>query len=172
MRHIVVCGEPGAFFGWPANCGLWTWGEKLVVGFTRGTYKANPSGHSMDPDQPHQGVLARSLDGGETWSREEPRGAPRGVRLRRGGPADRVPGAARRLPAPGPGDPLQGLLVRGVLRPLPAMVRLRNGRLCVVYGYRGEPSSMRARLSADDGVSWGREIVLRDDARNWVMGYP
>jgi hypothetical protein len=27
-------------------------------------------------------------------------------------------------------------------------------------------------LSDDDGQSWGGEIILRDDGRNWDLGYP
>lgn len=53
----------------------------------------------------------------------------------------------------------------------PSMVRLNNGRLCVTYGYRAEPYSIRAKLSEDNGKSWGDEIHLRDDGRNWDLGY-
>jgi hypothetical protein len=54
----------------------------------------------------------------------------------------------------------------------PALVRLRNGRLVVAYGYRSPPFGIRARVSDDNGVTWGRELVLRDDARTWDIGYP
>lgn len=53
----------------------------------------------------------------------------------------------------------------------PAMVRLQDGRLCVAYGYRGEPLSIRARISNDEGKSWGEEIILREDGYNWDIGY-
>jgi hypothetical protein len=54
----------------------------------------------------------------------------------------------------------------------PALVRLRNGRLVAAYGYRSPPFGIRARLSDDNGKTWGRELVLRDDARTWDIGYP
>jgi len=54
----------------------------------------------------------------------------------------------------------------------PALVRLRDGRLAVAYGYRSAPLGMRAKISEDGGRSWGREIVLRDDAGRWDLGYP
>ncbi len=54
----------------------------------------------------------------------------------------------------------------------PSMVRLPNGRLAVTYGYRGVPYGIRARLSDDNGKSWGREIILRDDGRKYDLGYP
>ena len=53
----------------------------------------------------------------------------------------------------------------------PSMIRLEDGRLCVTYGYRSADYGIRAKLSNDDGKSWGKEIILRDDARNWDIGY-
>lgn len=53
----------------------------------------------------------------------------------------------------------------------PSMIRLRDGRLCLTYGYRGRPYGIRARLSEDGGRSWGEEIVLRDDGAAWDIGY-
>jgi hypothetical protein len=54
----------------------------------------------------------------------------------------------------------------------PALIRLHDGRLCLVYGYRDPPFGMRARLSEDGGTTWGEEVVLRDDAGNHDIGYP
>ena len=53
----------------------------------------------------------------------------------------------------------------------PSMVRLREGRLCVTYGYRAFPYGIRAKISGDNGKSWGREIILRDDGLTWDLGY-
>jgi hypothetical protein len=53
-----------------------------------------------------------------------------------------------------------------------SLIRLADGRLCVCYGYRASPFGMRAKLSADDGVTWGKEITLRDDGGCWDLGYP
>ena len=54
----------------------------------------------------------------------------------------------------------------------PALTRLHDGRLCLTYGYRAAPFGIRARLSADDGVTWGEEITLRDDGGCHDLGYP
>jgi len=54
----------------------------------------------------------------------------------------------------------------------PALVRLRDGRLAVAYGYRSYPLGIRARISEDDGKTWSDEIVLRDDGGTWDLGYP
>jgi hypothetical protein len=54
----------------------------------------------------------------------------------------------------------------------PSLVRLRDGRLCGIYGYRAPPFGMRAKVSSDNGHTWSEEIVLRDDARTWDIGYP
>lgn len=53
-----------------------------------------------------------------------------------------------------------------------SLTRLRDGRLALVYGYRSEPYGIRAKISADGGRTWGEEIVLRDDAGCWDLGYP
>ncbi len=54
----------------------------------------------------------------------------------------------------------------------PSLVRLDDGRLCVAYGVRRAPFGIRAKLSNDEGRSWGDEIALRTDARTWDIGYP
>jgi hypothetical protein len=54
----------------------------------------------------------------------------------------------------------------------PSMIQLKDGRLALTYGFRSEPYGIRARLSRDGGKSWGGEIVLRDDAGTWDLGYP
>lgn len=53
----------------------------------------------------------------------------------------------------------------------PDLLRLRDGRLCLVYGYRPEPRGIRARFSRDLGRTWGEEIVLRADAVTHDLGY-
>ncbi|GLQ11588.1 hypothetical protein GCM10007913_35200 [Devosia yakushimensis] len=54
----------------------------------------------------------------------------------------------------------------------PTLNRLKDGRLVMVYGFRDAPFGMRARFSSDNGVSWGDEIVLRDDGGMSDLGYP
>src|SRR5690606_13266582 len=54
----------------------------------------------------------------------------------------------------------------------PSLLKLRDGRLAVIYGYRAEPFGIRAKVSSDEGRSWGDEIILRDDASGWDLGYP
>jgi hypothetical protein len=53
----------------------------------------------------------------------------------------------------------------------PSLTRLTDGRLVLVHGYRSEPYGIRARISTDDGASWGDEIVLRDDGGDPDLGY-
>ena len=54
----------------------------------------------------------------------------------------------------------------------PSLIALRDGRLALTYGYRAAPFGIRARLSRDEGRTWETERVLRDDARDWDLGYP
>lgn len=52
------------------------------------------------------------------------------------------------------------------------LIRLRDGRLLAVYGYRVPPFGIRARVSEDDARTWGPELVLRDDGGSHDLGYP
>lgn len=82
-RHVDVYHVPGRFGGWPANHGMWSWGDELLVGFSAGYYKDNgPKRHAIDHDRPEEHLLARSMDGGLTWSIENP--AEQGALIPRG----------------------------------------------------------------------------------------
>lgn len=52
------------------------------------------------------------------------------------------------------------------------LVRMADGRIACVYGYRMPPFGIRARISEDEGRTWGRELILRDDGGSWDLGYP
>ena len=72
-RHVVVYHRPGRFGGWPANHGIWSWGNEILVGFSAGHHKDNgPERHNIDHAKPEEHLLARSLDGGESWTIENP----------------------------------------------------------------------------------------------------
>lgn len=317
VKHVMVYYEPGRFGGWPANHGIWSWGNEILVGFSRGYYKdLGPERHAIDREKPEEHLLARSVDGGETWTIENPvlKGflIPQGKALHGtelpgvpikeavdcpggidfthpdfamtvrmadvhvgpsrfyysydrgktwGGPfkvpSFDTPGIAARTDyiVNGPQDCLLFLTAgkknRQEGRPLcvqtmdggrtwqflsfigpepegfaimPASVRLsdtellvvvrvhqgkkrwlssyvsrdngktwtylndpvddtgegnpasliklHDGRLCLTYGYRAAPFSMRAKLSNDGGHTWSSDIILRDDGANRDMGYP
>ena len=53
----------------------------------------------------------------------------------------------------------------------PSMIKLKDGRLAITYGYRAQPYGIRARLSSDGGATWGDEIILRQGAGAWDIGY-
>ena len=73
-RHVMVYREKGRFGGWPANHGIWNWGNEILVGFSAAWYQKRDAGrHQMDADKPEEPRLARSMDGGETWTIETPR---------------------------------------------------------------------------------------------------
>ena len=42
----------------------------------------------------------------------------------------------------------------------------------MIYGYRLQPSGIRAVVSEDEGLTWGQELVIRDDGGSWDVGYP
>jgi hypothetical protein len=53
-----------------------------------------------------------------------------------------------------------------------APLLLKDGRLVLVYTYRLPEPGMRAIVSEDEGATWGGEIIIRDDAGSWDIGYP
>ena len=330
MQHITIYHEPGRYAGWPANYGIWSWGDEIVVGFTLGYHDAAGGFHTRDRSRPFVAMQARSLDGGQTWRVQQ---TPCRSPGNRGLSADEhvrpelgLGEALRRqsAPAPCPGDmdfthpdfalmcarsglragavswfylstdrcrqwrgpfrlplfgqtgvaartdylifgPQEGLLFLTAAKPngdegrvfcartldggqtfqfvswigpeyegfsimpasaaLPAgrilaalrcrgggrdegtetnwidlyasddqgqtwhllnrpapntgvggnpptLTRLQDGRLCLTYGFRDAPAGIRARLSADGGITWSDEIILRADGGNHDLGYP
>src|SRR5262245_49823227 len=75
-RRVVIAREAGRYGGWPANHGIWSWGNEILVGYSWGHMRNGgaESGHPIDRQRPEEHMLARSLDGGETWTREKPAG--------------------------------------------------------------------------------------------------
>lgn len=73
VRHVAVFAREGRFGGWPANYGLWNWGNEILCGFSASYFiKSDPERHMRDRSRPDEPALARSLDGGETWGIEQP----------------------------------------------------------------------------------------------------
>jgi hypothetical protein len=103
LRHVSVYKESGRFGGWPANHGIWSWGDEILVGFSVGYHRNLGDRHNIDREKPEEHWLARSFDGGESWTLEHPgaRGflVPRGRALHgiepsylRGAPPSACPG--------------------------------------------------------------------------------
>lgn len=73
VAHIPVYDVDGRFGGWPANHGIWSWGDEIVVGFSAGYYKyLGPKRHAIDRERPEYHLLARSRDGGRSWAITNP----------------------------------------------------------------------------------------------------
>jgi len=53
----------------------------------------------------------------------------------------------------------------------PSLIKLRDGRLAVTYGFRGRPTALCAKLSSDKGKTWSKPVILRRGSRNWDFGY-
>ena len=77
-KNVIVASEPGKFFGWPANNGVWSWdgGREILVGYTYGDFMEQ-KGHNIKGlgdsiSHGHLSHLARSTDGGLTWTSENP----------------------------------------------------------------------------------------------------
>ncbi len=53
-------------------------------------------------------------------------------------------------------------------------LRLRDGRIAIIYGYRRQPFGIRLRVMKSNGrdLDDAKEIILRDDGRGPDIGYP
>jgi hypothetical protein len=310
IKNVTVYHKVGRFGGWPANHGIWSWRDEILVGFEAGYFKDKTEGHAIDYSRPAQHLLARSLDGGETWAIETPDGlrppasikvagvptegggkepvdCPGGIDFTNPGfvltarMADIHIGPSRfyysydrgktwngpfRIPSFGQkgiaartdylvdgkheltmfltaaksngkegrvicvrthdggktwnlasfigAEPAENdfaimpssvrLSSNSILTAIrhrnfidayrsddagetwrvvsvpapdtgggnpPSLVRLRDGRLAITYGYRSAPFGIRARMSNDNGASWSDEILLRGDGGAWDLGY-
>ena len=108
MHHAIVYHDPDGWAAVPANNGgsgsIWQWGDEILVGFTRGAFLKAAKGHQCDDERPFESWLARSRDGGESWTAWKPdsyagdlnpatpRKAPGGLDFLRGGFVLRVEG--------------------------------------------------------------------------------
>ena len=73
VEHVMIFHQPGRFAGWPANHGIWSWGDEILVGLSIGYHKdLGAERHNIDRERPEEHVLARSQNGGRTWSIEYP----------------------------------------------------------------------------------------------------
>lgn len=304
-ENVLVYREEGRFGGWPANHGIWSWGNEILVGFSAAYFQAKPADrHQANSDRPEEARLARSHDGGKTWKIEAPahllapgqpgekpvpltqamdftapgfvmairftsvhkgpsllfystdkghnwkgpfefplfnqlgiaartdyvvnsrrdalvfltaaksngrEGRPICVRTKDGGLTWQFqsyigpePSGFAIMPTTvrlGPGRLLTSIRVKegdtlnfqdtyvseddganwkflnraadtghhsgsGA-----SLIKLKDGRLCLTYGYRAEPFGIRARISTDQGKTWGEEIRLRADGAAWDLGY-
>lgn len=52
------------------------------------------------------------------------------------------------------------------------LLRLRDGRLLMSYGYRRQPFGNQARISTDEGATWSPPLILSDDGAGVDLGYP
>ncbi len=75
QEHYKVYREAERFGGWPANHGIWAWGNEILVGFSAAWWEQRDAErHQMNAQKGEEPRLARSLDGGRTWRIETPRG--------------------------------------------------------------------------------------------------
>src|SRR5215472_12924731 len=71
IKHVTVYSKAGRYGGWPANHGIWSWGNEIVVGFSAAYYQwLGPDRHPYDRSRSEEPYLARSLNGGDSWSIE------------------------------------------------------------------------------------------------------
>jgi hypothetical protein len=184
--HITLRHKRGRCFGWPANGGIWSWGNEILVQFKR-----DENGGMVH--------MVKTTDGGLTWSKEalvsrvtEPSETRHDVAL--------MPATVRVSPTklvccirnftayPKKGwidcrvSTDNGRTWKLASTPVgdeagttpPALLKLPDGRLVLTYGYRKPtkgPTSIRAKISQDQGATWGEELILRTGDGDEDIGY-
>lgn len=68
--HYKVWYQDEKYAGWPANYGMWNWGNEILVGYATANYDASQASHPYEPGT-QVNKFSRSLDGGQTWAEEE-----------------------------------------------------------------------------------------------------
>jgi hypothetical protein len=53
----------------------------------------------------------------------------------------------------------------------PALIKLRDGRLCLTYGDRQPPYQIRAIFSGDSGKTWSAPFVVSENGAGRDIGY-
>ncbi|MGE3316779.1 MAG: sialidase family protein [Planctomycetaceae bacterium] len=71
VEHTIAAIAKDRFHGWPANNGVWQWGDEILVGFTQGDFVIK-GGHNIAGRE--DSLLSRSTDGGRTWTMFDPSG--------------------------------------------------------------------------------------------------
>lgn len=66
VEHIKVYYDDGRFAGWPANNGIWNWGDEILVGFVEAEHYETEGFHTYNRETARN-KYARSTDGGLTW---------------------------------------------------------------------------------------------------------
>lgn len=70
VQHVRVYYEEGRFAGWPANLGIWSWQDEILVGFVEARHRDDGGFHTYDQSTARD-KFARSTDGGLTWVVED-----------------------------------------------------------------------------------------------------
>jgi len=73
IQNVIVYDEEGKFCGWPANEGIWSWNNEILVGYEVSGYIQHEKEHSIDRNSPKFIYFSRSTDGGVTWTVERPK---------------------------------------------------------------------------------------------------
>ena len=152
--HVVVFGEDGRFGGWPANHGMWRWGNELLVGFSIGIHKdLGEERHNIDRYKPESHVLARSLDGGAHWSIEYP--AEKGMLINQGGMRHGITDPRHTEPVP---------------RPIAEPINFAHPDFCMTLRFQDvHGGDSRLYYSYDRGKNWSGPFEFPDLGQPGVM---
>jgi sialidase-1 len=52
------------------------------------------------------------------------------------------------------------------------LMKLRDDRLLMTYGHRRAPFGNQARISSDNGKTWGEPMIISGDGAGGDLGYP
>ncbi len=72
-QNYIIFSQRGRYGGWPANHGIWNWGDEILISFQDCEHSGEwRNRHSVVPDCERYTIFARSLVGGRSWRIERP----------------------------------------------------------------------------------------------------
>ena len=153
--------------------GVWGYTYSALIMLPSGRLQCYTMRQNINSHQGNWPCMNYSDDGGLSWSEVRPIGqlgySP-WVARRRGGQYRRP--RVVRDPSGRPMQTFEPIATGSALGRSPYPLRLRDGRIVVLHGRRKPPYGMGGMASEDEGDTWSREFVLRDDANCWDLGYP
>lgn len=118
MKSTLIYYNSQHLAGWPANAGMWNWGNEVLAAFHVGAYLPGAPGRPIDESKEIRTVLARSLDGGVSWQLE---------------PDNPLEEISRRKPVAVPAEGIQFSHPDFALKVGTASVSIRNSTYVVTY---------------------------------------
>ena len=153
--------------------GVWGYTYAALIMLPTGRLQCYTMRQNVNSSHGNWACLNYSDDGGLTWSDVRPIGQyGYSPWVERRKPGQYSTPRAVRDPAGRPMQTYEPMPTGAALCRSPYPLLLSDGRIVVLYGRRKPPYGIGGWVSDDEGATWSREFVVRDDANCSDLGYP